>query len=234
MEHLPLVPGPSLAVIVVSIAGLGLSAHGYLTGVVGPWLLRPVDAIVAITALLVGYLIGSVPVSVLVGRAAGVDVARDGEGNPGSANVWKLAGPGPGLLALAGDLAKGVIPVAIGSVTWSWGVGWVAGLGALLGACWPLFGRLPGGRGVATFAGVVFTLSPAAGSIAVLLALLVAGVARVAGRNGGVVAIAVGIGSYPVLFLADQADPARLAAIGALYLAVGVRSFARPPRSGIG
>lgn len=183
----------------------------------------PGDALVTGIALLVGYLIGSIPLSALVGRAARVDVVLEGEANPGSANVWKLAGPGWGLLALTGDLAKGVLPVALGTVTLSWSIGWVAGLGALLGACWPLFGRLSGGRGVAVFAGVAFALSPSAGTLGVLLTLCVLVAARLLDRNGRVAAIAAGIGTYPLLFLADQADLLRLAALMTLYLVAVLR-----------
>jgi glycerol-3-phosphate acyltransferase PlsY len=193
----------------------------------------PGDAIAAVVALLVGYLVGSVPVSAFVGRAAGVDVAGvdiagvDVAGGQGAVlgpeDVWRLAGPGAGLLALVGDLAKGVIPVALGLVTWSWGTGWVAGLGALLGAGWPLFGRLPGERGVVTLAGVVVVLAPAAAVVAVLPALLALGIARLLGRNGLVAAVVAGFGSFAVLSVAGQADVAALAGLAVLYLVVGLR-----------
>jgi glycerol-3-phosphate acyltransferase PlsY len=111
-------------------------------------------------------------------------------------------------------------------VTWSWGAGWAAGLGALTGACWPGLGRVPGGRGVAVFAGVVFALAPPAGMIGVMLALVVAGAARVAGRDWEVAAFAVGIGAYPLLFLAAYRDPLRLAALMTLYLVAAVRYVA--------
>ena len=173
-------------------------------------------------ALLGGYLVGSMPVSAWVGRAAGVDVTRAGEGNPGSANVWKLAGPGWGRLALAGDLAKGILPVAVGIVTFSWWTGWVAGVGALAGASWPALGRWPGGRGVATLGGASLALAPAAGLVSVLLTLVVVLGAKALGRNGRVAAIATGFGSFPLLFLVEHADLSRLAGLGILYLvAVG-------------
>lgn len=183
----------------------------------------PVDAVVVVVALLLGYLVGSIPVSQHVARSAGVDVVRDGERNPGSANVWKLAGPGWGLLALMGDIAKGVLPVAIGTVTWSWSAGWLAGVGALVGACWPLFGRIRGGRGVAVFAGAAVAMSPVAGIMGLLLTLVVVLVARVAGRNGRVAAIALGVGTYPLLFLAAEADLSRLVALLVLYLVAVLR-----------
>ena len=183
----------------------------------------PGDALAAIVALLVGYLVGSVPVSAMVARAAGVDWAQGPEAHQDPAGVWRLAGPGPGLLALTGDLAKGVIPVALVMVTWSWGIGWVAGLGALLGACWPLGGRLRGGSGVATLAGVLLALAPGPGVVAMLPALVALAVARLLGRNGLDAAIVAGFGSFAVLLLAGQADLVRLAALGVLYLVAALR-----------
>jgi glycerol-3-phosphate acyltransferase PlsY len=182
-----------------------------------------VDLIVAALALAGGYLAGSIPLSAMVGRAAGVDVVRGGRATPGPIALWRLAGPGFGLLALAGDLAKGLLPVAIGVVTWSWWAGWAAGLGALLGAGWPLLGRLRGERAAAVLVGALIALSPVVGLVALLPAVLVAGVARLLGRSGHVMALAAGLGAYLLLFLLDQADLARLAAIGALYLVAALR-----------
>lgn len=177
-------------------------------------------------ALLGGYLVGSLPIATWIGRAAGVDVLRDGDRNPGSANVWKLAGPGWGLLALAGDLAKGVLPVAIGIVTFSWWTGWAAGVGALAGASRPVHPRWTGGRGVATLAGVSIGLAPLAAAGAIALTLLVVTGARLAGRHGRVAAIAAGFAGYPLLFAVQQGDPARLAGLGILYLLAVARYLA--------
>ena len=135
-------------------------------------------------SLLVGYLVGSLPVSAWVVRAAGVEGTRQSEGHSGPTNVWRLAGPGWGVLALTGDLAKGVLPVAIGIVTFTWWTGWVAGVGVLIGAGWPAVGRLAGGRGVATFAGVALALAPLAGAVSLMLTLPVAVAARLLGRAG--------------------------------------------------
>jgi len=184
---------------------------------------NPADILVFMICAAAGYVIGSLPASAWIARAAGVDVHRDEEPNPGSADVWKLAGPGGGLLAFTADLSKGVLPVALATVTWSWGAGWAAGLGALAGACWPAFGRIPGGPGVVVFAGAAFALAPPAGVIGALLALAVAGVARLAGRSGRTVAIAVGAGTYPLLFYAAYRDPLRLAALMTLYLVAVLR-----------
>lgn len=167
--------------------------------------------VLAVAAFALGYAVGSLPISAGIGRAFGVDVASGGEGNPGSANVWALAGPRAGLLALAGDLAKGAVPVALAGALVGWWAGWLAGLGAVVGHAWPALGRLPGGRAVATFGGAAIVLSPAAGAIAVASSLVALALA------GRVAAVAVGVGVYPLLFLAVEQDLARLGAVLALY-----------------
>ena len=139
-------------------------------------------ALLAAAAFLAGYLVGSLPAAARVAGMAGVDLT-DGERRAGAAGVWRLAGPGWGFLALTAELATGVVPVAVGIVTFSWAIGWVAGVGAVLGAGWPAFGRTAGGTGLATFAGVAFTLAPPAGTLSVLLGLAVLGVGRLAGRD---------------------------------------------------
>lgn len=185
-----------------------------------------VDAAATVLALVIGYGIGSIPLARWIARAAGHDPVVEGERNPGSANVWKIAGPGWGMLALTGDLAKGVIPVALGSVTWSWSIGWAAGLGALIGASWPGPGRLPGGRGVAVLSGAAFALAPPAGLVSVALTLLIVAGGRLLGGNTRVAAISVGIASYPALFLAFHQDVARLSALLVLYLVAAARYLA--------
>ena len=168
------------------------------------------DVVLVTVALIGGYLVGSIP----TGRLGGRD-----------------AGPGWAFLAATATFATGVVPVAVAIVTWSWGIGWVAGLGTVLGACWPKFGRATGGAardttgtGVATLGGAAFALAPLAGSISLVLALIVVAVALVAGRDARGLAGVVGFGTFPALFLAQHQDLARLGAVLVLYLVVLVRS----------
>jgi acyl phosphate:glycerol-3-phosphate acyltransferase len=182
------------------------------------------DAFVAAVALVAGYLVGSIPLATLIGRAAGVGAVANGEAIRGPGDIWGLAGPGWGLLALSGELAKGVLPATLAAVTWSWLAGGAAGLGAVLGASWPLLGRMHGGRGLAVFAGVAFALAPGAATLAGLLGLGVLGVTVAAGRRSGQAALSAGLASYPVLLLAAGAEPAQLAAVGLLFLVIGWRT----------
>ena len=200
----------------------------------------PVEALLLATALLAGYLAGSIPLAWYVVR--GARTAAEGalahgteqDGDPGLATdaiaAWGIAGPGWGMLAVVGDLAKGVVPVAVGIVTWSWAAGWAAGLGAVLGACWPALGRWRGGSGIGVLAGVVFTLAPPAGVVSVVLALGALAVARLLGRTGIAAAAGAGFGSFLVLFAAIEQDPVRVASLVAICAIPLVRAAATRAR----
>jgi acyl phosphate:glycerol-3-phosphate acyltransferase len=121
--------------------------------------------------IVVGYLLGSIPFAFLLVKASGRgDVRAVGSGNVGATNAmraagWKVAVP----IALL-DVAKGVAAVLLmRQVTASPGWAAAAGLAAIVGHCFPVWLRFSGGKGVATGAGVFFTL-------AWLPALIVAGV----------------------------------------------------------
>jgi glycerol-3-phosphate acyltransferase PlsY len=178
----------------------------------------------AAVMLVAGYLAGSLPVSTWIGRAAGVDAAHERPTRSGARTVWERAGPGWGLLALTGDLTKGVLPVAVGIVTFTWWTGWVAGAGVLAGVGWPLVGRRPGETAVAALAGAAIALAPVAGVVGALLALPVAALARAVGRQVIIAAVASWLLAFPVLFLLEHRDPARLGGLAILYLLAGARS----------
>ena len=111
-----------------------------------------------------GYVLGSVPTGLLVGRAFGVDVLEVGSGNIGMANVLRAAGKWPAVLTMLGDLLKGLLPVLIARALTD--NAWViagAALAAVIGACWSVFLRFKGGKGVATGAGTTIGLAPLIG-----------------------------------------------------------------------
>ena len=111
-----------------------------------------------------GYFAGSFPTSFLGGKLAGIDLREHGSKNLGATNVyrvlgWKYAVP-VGLI----DIAKGAIPVAMASRAAD-GRAWLplaVGCAAILGHVFSVFLRFRGGKGVATAAGVVLALAPAA------------------------------------------------------------------------
>jgi glycerol-3-phosphate acyltransferase PlsY len=116
----------------------------------------------SVLGLVAAYLIGAIPVGVLVARlAGGVDIRRHGSGNIGATNVLRTLGPAAGVLTLLGDVAKGYAAVWVagtlgGTPAWV-GPGAVA---AVAGNCWPVFLRFRGGKGVATGLGAFLAAAP--------------------------------------------------------------------------
>lgn len=131
-----------------------------------------------IGAALVGYLCGSLPSGVLVGKFFGnVDPRQSGSGKTGATNVLRTLGPGAAILVGLTDLAKGVVPVLLARYVifpsqptffpidsaardlalWAESI---AGIAALVGHNHSIFIRFTGGRGVATGAGVIVAMQP--------------------------------------------------------------------------
>jgi glycerol-3-phosphate acyltransferase PlsY len=113
-------------------------------------------------ALVVAYLLGSVPFALLAVRLVGKgDIRQVGSGNVGATNTLRAAGWKVALPVALLDIAKGVAAVLL-METVTANPAWVAaaGLAAIVGHCFPIWLGFSGGKGVATAAGVFGTLSP--------------------------------------------------------------------------
>lgn len=117
--------------------------------------------ILDITILAGSYLLGSLSSAIIVCKLMGLDDPREGgSGNPGATNVKRLYGNKPAAITLAGDLLKGLIPVAIVNMMGlSPALVISVGFAAFLGHLYPVFFGFKGGKGVATFLGVMLGLS---------------------------------------------------------------------------
>lgn len=120
--------------------------------------------------MVLAYLLGSIPTGLLLGKAYGIDVRKEGSGNIGATNLYRTVGRKVGIITLIGDCLKGMLPVL--AVTYSSlpaeYAAWV-GLAAFCGHVFSVFLKFRGGKGVATALGVFLALSPAAVGIAVLV-----------------------------------------------------------------
>ena len=120
--------------------------------------------------IILAYLIGSIPVGVILGKAKGTDPRTIGSGNIGATNVMRAAGKMTGMLTLVGDVLKGLIPVVLVAHAGEPRIiVVVAGLAAFLGHLFPIFLRFRGGKGVATALGVYIALDPFAIIIAAIV-----------------------------------------------------------------
>jgi len=116
---------------------------------------------------LASYLLGTVPFGLLVSRAMGLGDPRDiGSGNIGATNVLRTGSKTAGGLTLLLDALKGLFPVLAGRALFAEGGAELAGLAAFLGHLFPVWLRFRGGKGVATFFGVLFGLAWPLGLVA--------------------------------------------------------------------
>ncbi len=115
----------------------------------------------AAAALALGYLLGSVPFGVLFTRASGAgDIRKVGSGNIGATNVLRTGKRWAAAATLICDAGKGYLAFWIMLHGWHyWYTAPLAGLGAMLGHLFPFWLRFHGGKGVATFLGIMFAIS---------------------------------------------------------------------------
>ncbi|QFU16652.1 glycerol-3-phosphate 1-O-acyltransferase PlsY [Microvirga thermotolerans] len=125
-------------------------------------------------ALVFGYLLGSIPFGVIFTRMAGLgDIRKVGSGNIGATNVLRTGRKGLAAATLVGDALKGTVAVVVAGL-WGQDLATVAALGAFLGHLYPVWLGFKGGKGVATFIGVLIGLMPLAALIFALIWLSVA------------------------------------------------------------
>lgn len=162
-----------------------------------------------IFVVVLGYLLGSVPFGVLVGKmTAGVDIRKYGSGKMGATNVLRTAGRKAALSVAVMDTMKGFLAVIfagliikndyliIGNIGLGMLVGQVlAALAAIIGHNWPVFLKFHGGRGVATYFGGLMALSPIAALFGGEVLIIGAGLTRFASFGS----IAGAVGAYTIL-----------------------------------
>lgn len=162
----------------------------------------------ALEALLLGYLLGSIPFGLFFAFASGAgDVRKIGSGNIGATNVLRTGKKWAAAATLLCDGLKGVAAVLIARSVLAPGCEIFAALAAVLGHVFPVWLGFKGGKGVATFLGVTFALSWLAGLLVAGTWLLAAAVWRISSLSA-LVAIALS----PVYFsLVGHKDYAPLA-----------------------
>lgn len=110
-------------------------------------------------SLLFGYLLGSIPFGLVLTRFAGMgDVRTIGSGNIGATNVLRTGNKKIAAATLLGDMLKGTVAVWIAS-RFGPDCAVIAALGAFLGHCFPVWLKFKGGKGVATYVGLLLGFS---------------------------------------------------------------------------
>lgn len=115
----------------------------------------PLSAVLWALFVVVSYFIGNISPATLVGRACGVDIRKEGSGNPGTTNVLRTLGKKAAAVTLLVDILKGAVPVLVGSAVLGETGGTACGTAAFLGHIWPVTQKFRGGKGIATGFGVL-------------------------------------------------------------------------------
>jgi len=128
---------------------------------------------------IVGYLLGSIPSGVILAKALNLgDLREIGSGNIGATNVLRTGDKRAAALTLIFDMLKGVLAVMLAKTFASPDAVQVAGLMAFLGHCFPVWLKFKGGKGVATYLGILLGMAPVLFIVAAVLWLVVAAVSR--------------------------------------------------------
>jgi glycerol-3-phosphate acyltransferase PlsY len=141
-----------------------------------------VEGLFIAIALIAGYLLGSIPFGLILTRLAGTgDIRNVGSGNIGATNVLRTGRKGLAAATLLGDMLKGTVAVLL--LNWfshlfgftGTEFGLMAGLGAVVGHVFPVWLGFKGGKGVATYIGVLIAVSwPVAIAFGVIWGLIAA------------------------------------------------------------
>lgn len=149
-------------------------------------------------AALAGYLLGSIPFGLLITRLAGLgDIRNVGSGNIGATNVLRTGRKDLALATLLLDSFKaGLAVLLITSISGDRNVGLVAGAFAFVGHCYPVWLGFKGGKGVATYAGLLAFASPLALAVGAPIWLILFAVTRISSLAALTAAACVPIGAY--------------------------------------
>lgn len=201
--------------------------------------------IAALVAALFGYLVGAIPVGVLVCRAFGVDIREVGSGRTGTTNAWRAAGLKAAIPTLLGDALKGAIAIwittqvymfffpdpspmvpaeAAARLTQRQLCEALAGGLAIVGHNWSPFLGFKGGAGGITAAATTMMISPLAGGMVWLIGIFLIWWSRMA----SIATFSVGVSSFVILLMLNVSEIAQswpyviygVIALGAIFVAL--------------
>lgn len=116
--------------------------------------------IIWIVAIILAYFLGNISPASLLSRAQGLDIRKEGSGNPGTTNVLRVMGKKAAVLTLLIDVLKGVVAVLIGKYIGGETLALYCALAVFLGHLFPALYGFKGGKGIATALGLLLTLNP--------------------------------------------------------------------------
>jgi glycerol-3-phosphate acyltransferase PlsY len=170
-----------------------------------------------VLAAIISYLLGSIPFGLLITQAAGLgDVRKIGSGNIGATNVLRTGRRELAALTLVLDAAKGFAAVLIARYFWGGDTLFIAAIAVFLGHCFPVWLGFKGGKGVATFIGVLLGLAWPVGLVFCGVWLLLALTQKMSSLSAITAAITSPLFAYAVWLWGFPIDGSKLAATDGL------------------
>lgn len=148
------------------------------------------NQILGMVIIVASYFVGCISPATLIGKIHGVDIRKEGSGNPGTTNVLRVLGKKQAAVTLVADVLKGGICVLAGSFV-SPDVSYAAGAMALIGHCWPFEFGFRGGKGVATGVGLLLFVKPVLAVTLLIVFIAVVAVTRYVSLGSIVAALAM-------------------------------------------
>jgi glycerol-3-phosphate acyltransferase PlsY len=130
------------------------------------------NSIFPIAAIVISYFLGNISPSILISRAKGVDIRKEGSGNAGTTNTLRVIGKKAAAAVLVIDILKGVAAVLLGRYIGGQELAMYCGLAVFLGHIWPAAFGFRGGKGIATAFGVALAWEPLLGLVELIIAAL--------------------------------------------------------------
>jgi glycerol-3-phosphate acyltransferase PlsY len=166
-----------------------------------------------VLVLVIGYLLGSINTSIIVGKLYGVDIRKQGSGNAGMTNTLRTLGKAAAVLVIIGDVLKGVFAFVIGSVLVDHNIviasitpqgalnlagigGMVGGISAIAGHNWPIYFGFKGGKGILTSFTVVLMMDWKLGLMLFALFFIVVAITRYVSLGSILACFAFPIAAY--------------------------------------
>lgn len=112
-----------------------------------------------VAVIIIGYFLGNISPSTLMGRAQGVDIKKEGSGNAGTTNALRVLGKKAAAITLIVDIGKGFIAVQLGFLLSTPLAAMLCALTAFMGHIWPVFFKFKGGKGVAVAFGAILAVN---------------------------------------------------------------------------
>ena len=124
---------------------------------------------VKVILVIFAYLIGSISPSILLAKAKGIDIKKEGSGNAGTTNALRVLGKKAAIITLTCDMLKGVTATLLGGLV---GVAPLCAIFAFIGHIWPVYYGFKGGKGAATAVGCVLALDYRIALLCLLIAAI--------------------------------------------------------------